>query len=73
MVYLFSFLISLIKGLSFFTGSYSNTVFLDPLSKEEEEKYINLLEQKDKDARNKLIEHNLRLEVFLAKKYDFGP
>ena len=72
MVYLFSFLISLIKGLSFFTGSYSNTVFLDPLSKEEEEKYINLLEQKDKEARNKLIEHNLRLVAHIVKKFDQG-
>ena len=71
MVYL-GFLISLIKGLSFFTGSYSNTVFLDPLSKEEEEKYINLLEQKDKDARNKLIEHNLRLVAHIVKKFDQG-
>lgn len=69
---MFSFLISLIKGLSFFTGSYSNTVFLDPLSKEEEEKYINLLEQKDKDARNKLIEHNLRLVAHIVKKFDQG-
>ena len=67
---MFSFLISLIKGLSFFTGSYSNTVFLDPLSKEEEEKYINLLEQKDKEARNKLIEHNLRLVAHIVKKFD---
>ena len=71
MICLFSFLISLIKGLSFFTGSYSNTVFLDPLSKEEEEKYINLLEQKDKDARNKLIEHNLRLVAHIVKKFDY--
>ena len=69
---MFSFLISLIKGLSFFTGSYSNTVFLDPLSTEEEEKYINLLEQKDKDARNKLIEHNLRLVAHIVKKFDQG-
>ena len=69
---MFSFLISLIKGLSFFTGSYSNTVFLDPLSKEEEEKYINLLEQKDKEARNKLIEHNLRLVAHIVKKFDQG-
>lgn len=69
---MFSFLISLIKGLSFFTGSYSNTVFLDPLSKEEEEKYINLLEQGDKDARNKLIEHNLRLVAHIVKKFDQG-
>ena len=41
-----------------------------PLSKEEEEKYILLSEQGDLKARDKLIEHNLRLVVFLAKKYE---
>ena len=63
------FLFDLIKGLFPFTGSYSIDAFLDPLSPEEEKYYI---ERKDesKDARNKLIEHNLRLVVFLAKKYD---
>ena len=32
------FLFFLLKNLFLFTGSYSNDVFLDPLSKEEEEK-----------------------------------
>ena len=63
-------LTSLIKGLIFFTGSYSNTVFLDPLSREEEEKYIKLLEENDTNARNKLIEHNLRLVAHIVKKFD---
>ena len=63
-------LTSLIKGLIFFTGSYSNTVFLDPLSREEEEKYIKLLEENDINARNKLIEHNLRLVAHIVKKFD---
>lgn len=67
---MFSFLLSLIKGLSFFTGSYSNTVFLDPLSKEDEERYIDLMLQGDKNARNKLIEHNLRLVAHIVKKFD---
>ena len=40
-----------------------------PLSKEEEE-YINKMMMGDKNARSKLIEHNLRLVVFLAKKYE---
>ncbi len=53
-----------------FTGSYSNNVFYDPLSKEEEEKYIKLLEMGDKEARNKLIEHNLRLVAHIVKKFD---
>ena len=41
-----------------------------PLSKEEEERLVLLREKGNIDARNKLIEHNLRLVVFLSKKYD---
>ena len=41
-----------------------------PLSKEEEEKYIDLLLKKDKEARDKLIEHNLRLVAHITKKYE---
>ena len=39
----------------------------EPLSKEEE---LLLLNDGSKDSKNKLIEHNLRLVVFLAKKYE---
>jgi len=48
----------------------STDVLPAPLSKEEENKYVELSMNNDKYARNKLIEHNLRLVVFLAKKYD---
>lgn len=41
-----------------------------PLSKEEEIYYVELSQNGDQNARNKLIEHNLRLVVFLAKKYE---
>ncbi len=41
-----------------------------PLSKDEEEYYINMAQDGDMFARDKLIEHNLRLVVFLAKKYE---
>ena len=53
-----------------FKTSYSNNVFKEPLTKDEEEKYINLLLKGDKDARDKLIEHNLRLVAHITKKYE---
>jgi len=59
----------LFSDFRIFTASYSNNVFPDPLSKEEEEKYIELSLKGDKDARNKLIEHNLRLVAHIVKKY----
>jgi len=43
---------------------------LPPLSKEEELKYLIRSKEGDLEARNILIEHNLRLVVFLAKKFD---
>lgn len=61
---------NIIKGIVFATGSYSNNMFLEPLSSEEEEKYVELMLNGDKDARNKLIEHNLRLVAHIVKKYD---
>ena len=64
-------LIEILKTCLFFTTSYSNNVFPDPLTKEEEESCIKkLLLNKDKDARNMLIEHNLRLVAHIAKKFD---
>ena len=62
--------IALLKSLIFFTGSYSNTVFPNALSKEEEEKCISAMLMGDKDARGRLIEHNLRLVAHIVKKYE---
>ena len=42
----------------------------EPLTKEEEEFYLVMADDGDLFARDKLIEHNLRLVVFLAKKYE---
>ena len=58
------------NNLFFFTGTYSNTVFPDTLSKEEEEFYIDKMLKGDKEARAKLIEHNLRLVAHIVKKFE---
>ena len=49
--------------------AYTSTAFPEPLSPEEEEKYIDLMLKGDTNARNILIEHNLRLVAHVAKKY----
>ena len=51
-------------------GSYSNDCFLEPLSLEEENICIEKKLKGDMTARNKLIEHNLRLVAHIVKKYD---
>lgn len=52
------------------TGSYSNQVFLEPLSREEEEKYLREMANGSNEARCKLIEHNLRLVAHIVKKFE---
>lgn len=47
----------------------SNGVFPKPLSAKEEAECFVLMEQGDSDARNRLIEHNLRLVAHIIKKY----
>ena len=54
-----------------FTASYSNQVFKEPLSKEEEEECLRLIQGGNLEARNKLIEHNLRLVAHIVKKFDY--
>ena len=51
-----------------FTYSGYNS-FPQPLSPDEEEKYIQLLKNGDSTAKNVLIEHNLRLVAHIVKKY----
>ena len=48
----------------------STDILPPPLSKEDELDFIIKAKAGDIKARNKLIEHNLRLVVFLAKKYE---
>ena len=43
--------------------------FPSPLSAEEEKKYLEMLQSGDIEARNVLVEHNLRLVAHIIKKY----
>ena len=63
-------LLKFLKKVRFLTTSYSINVFPDPLSTEEEERYIYLAINGDKEARNMLVEHNLRLVAHIVKKYE---
>lgn len=67
---MYRFLKFLFKDFFIFSAAYSNNVFPDPLDKEEEEKCLKLLSEGDTGARNKLIEHNLRLVAHIVKKYE---
>ncbi len=65
------------KIIAWFKKKYNECFFIGssdklppPLSGEEERECIIKAQQGDVDAKNKLIEHNLRLVVFLAKKYE---
>lgn len=60
----------LFKDLFIFTAAYSNNIFPDPLTKKEEEQYLEKMKLGDKEARNILIEHNLRLVAHIVKKYE---
>ena len=66
------FLLSSTIARMFFLVSYVSTgnSFPQPLSAEEERKYIQLMENGDKKARDILIEKNMRLVAHIAKKYN---
>ena len=63
--------LNIIKDFFFLVGYVTNyNLFPEPLSSEEEEKYLRLYEQGDEKAKKILIERNLRLVAHIAKKYN---
>lgn len=65
-----SFLSSIFSYVAFLFGYISNTnLFPEALSKSEEEYLLKKYSEGDKKAKEKLIEHNLRLVAHIAKKY----
>lgn len=64
MIAIWLILSSLMYSLQLNTGSFPR-----PLTQEEEQRYLALAQKGDVEARNILIEHNLRLVAHIMKKY----
>ena len=61
----------LLRWISMATGYISGTgTFPRPLKPKEERKYLRRMAQGDQEARNLLVEHNLRLVAHIVKKFD---
>lgn len=67
---MFGSILKIIINNLFLCGSYSNNVFPDPMSNKEEEECLKKMKAGDKDARDKLILHNLRLVAHIVKKFE---
>ena len=67
---IFDFLMAILGKIAFFTGAIANkTSFAKPLSKEQEEEYVRRAENGDKEAKDILVKHNMRLVAHIVKKY----
>ena len=62
---------TLLGKIVFFTGTIgTKNAFPKPLSKEEEERYLRLAAKGDKEAKEILVKHNMRLVAHIVKKYN---
>ncbi|KYP79362.1 RNA polymerase sporulation sigma factor SigK [Ferroacidibacillus organovorans] len=62
----------LVREFTVLVSYVKNQTFPQPLAKREEHEALLRFASGDKDARNTLIEHNLRLVAHVVKKYDNG-
>lgn len=62
--------LSLFEGVLWLVSYISNNVFPQPLSAEEEQECLERMNDGDLEARNTLIEHNLRLVAHIVKKFE---
>lgn len=59
-----------VKELLVFVSFVRNNAFPQPLSQQDEKKYIERMKEGDEEARHLLIEHNLRLVAHIVKKFE---
>jgi RNA polymerase sporulation-specific sigma factor len=60
----------MIRELTLFVSYIKNNAFPQPLPEQEEAKYLQLMSEGNEDARNVLVEHNLRLVAHIVKKFE---
>lgn len=69
-MFLFEVIANVVQNLLFMAGYVTgNSAFPKPLSPDDERKYLIMYRDGDLNAKNILIEHNLRLVAHIAKKY----
>lgn len=61
---------AVVKGTLFLFGYLNNQVFPQPLEESDERFYLGQLKSGSDEARNMLIEHNLRLVAHVVRKYE---
>jgi len=61
---------ALLKGTLVLLGYLNHQIFPQPLDEESEKQWLDRMEKGSDEARNKLIEHNLRLVAHVVRKYE---
>ncbi|SHE89404.1 sporulation sigma factor SigK [Clostridium fallax] len=71
-MFLFSYFAEMIGNMVLLSGYVTgNATFPQPLNEKEEEMYLERLKDGDLEAKNVLVERNLRLVAHIVKKYSF--